>query len=271
MKSYFLRVPRERAEPSPPPGISRLRAAWRESQRRIQRLEDRQDEADRILDAVFSDAVYLHDDGLALNGQRGRKEIVKDLFGRLRFTLGIETGAHFGATAGYLAHEYGVPVYTCEVTARYFYVARHLLRELDAVYVRNLDSRVFLRELAADDAIRAECTFFYLDAHWFEDLPLAEELGVIAEGWAQWVALVDDFEVPGDPGYGFDDYGDGQALTLDYIAPVLQRHGLAAFSPATPSNAETGARRGCLITCGNALRETVGGSPLVRESNLRSA
>jgi hypothetical protein len=53
-------------------------------------------------------------------------------------------------------------------------------------------------------------------------------------------------EVPGDPGYGFDDYGAGRQLALPYLAP-LGAPELTAFFPAVPSGQETGARRGCVI------------------------
>ncbi len=155
------------------------------------------------------------------------------------------------------------------MTPRYFHVARHLLRDLEEVHIHNLDSRVLLKQLAADDALRTVCTFFYLDAHWYGDLPLAEELEVIASTWSEWVALVDDFQVPGDDGYGFDDYGEGKSLTLDYIGPLLGRHALPAFFPAEPSGVETGARRGSLVTCATALTAKVAQSPALLKYELR--
>src|SRR3954453_14296301 len=230
----------------------RLRAVWLGTSCRIERLEDRQDETERLLDAVFSDGVYQHGEA-GLNNQRSRKMLVKDLFDRFRFAMVVETGTHFGTTAGYLAREYDVPVHTCELTPRYFQAARPLLRELQDVHVYHRDSRALLRELAAGGQASSLPTFFYLDAHWHEDLPLVEELDLIARHWTEWVAVIDDFQVPHDPGYGFDDYGGDVRLALDNMAPVLQRHGLAAFFPAQQSEEETGARRCCLVTGAPAL------------------
>jgi hypothetical protein len=88
--------------------------------------------------------------------------------------------------------------------------------------------------------------FFYLDAHWYEDLPLADELNLIRDGWTNWVAMVDDFAVPGDQGYGFDDYGPGRRLSIEYLpGRVTETAGI--FWPRGSSEAETGARRGTLI------------------------
>jgi hypothetical protein len=252
------------------PRVSRLlrpRAVWLDTVRRIRRLEDRQDETERLLDIAFSDAVYQLGEA-GLNGQRARKVLVEDLFDRFRFAMVVETGTHFGTTAGYLARTYGVPVHTCELTPRYFHAARHVLRELEDVHVHHLDSRSLLGELAGGAHAPLVPTFFYLDAHWNEDLPLAEELDLIARHWPEWVAVVDDFQVPHDAGYGFDDYGGELRLTLDYIAPVLHRHRLAAFFPAQSSAEETGARRGCLVTGAPPLAGSLAASRFLRRSSI---
>jgi hypothetical protein len=89
--------------------------------------------------------------------------------------------------------------------------------------------------------------FAYLDAHWNADLPLAEELEIIFSRRPEAVVMVDDFEVPGDVGYSYDDYGPNKALDADYIAPVVARHYLERFYPSTPSEAETGMKRGCVV------------------------
>jgi hypothetical protein len=61
------------------------------------------------------------------------------------------------------------------------------------------------------------------------------------------VVMVDDFQVPFDAGYGYDDFGPGKALTPAYIAAAMIAHKLEAYFPSTPSYAETGERRGCIV------------------------
>jgi hypothetical protein len=56
------------------------------------------------------------------------------------------------------------------------------------------------------------------------------------------VILIDDFQVPHDPGYGFDAH-DGVPLSLDYFGLP---DGVVREFPATPSHEETGGRRGAL-------------------------
>jgi hypothetical protein len=58
---------------------------------------------------------------------------------------------------------------------------------------------------------------------------------------------VDDFQVPGDSGYGYDDYGPGKALTLDYVRPLRDQYGLRVYFPSAPAADETGACRGCAV------------------------
>ena len=67
--------------------------------------------------------------------------------------------------------------------------------------------------------------FVYLDAHWAEELPLAEELCIVASAWTRCVVMVDDFQVPGDSGYAYDDYGPGLALTEDYLPASILKDG----------------------------------------------
>ncbi len=52
---------------------------------------------------------------------------------------------------------------------------------------------------------------------------------------------------PGDDGYGYDDYGAGRALTLEYLKPSIHRYNLIPFFPSMPSSAETGFQRGCIV------------------------
>jgi hypothetical protein len=105
------------------------------------------------------------------------------------------------------------------------------------------DSRTFLRDLASKEELRGQRTLFYLDAHWGRDLPLRAELAIIVEAWPNAVIVIDDFEVPDDPGYGFDAY-DGRRISVDSL-PRLP--GWALLFPAVRSEEETGARRGCAV------------------------
>ena len=96
--------------------------------------------------------------------------------------------------------------------------------------------------------------FFYLDAHWA--LPLREEVQIISDTWSDIVILIDDFQVPDDPGYGFDDYGEGLRLTAEYL-PEATWSRYAALYPVASSRVETGKKRGCIVLVSKGLEALV--------------
>jgi hypothetical protein len=158
----------------------------------------------------------------------------------------VETGTCLGDTTGYMALTSQLPVHTCDLNPRFHALAKARLSDIDHVCFNLLDSRCFLRDRARGP-IADRLLLFYLDAHWYDDLPLAQELDIIASEWAQFIVMVDDFQVPDDPGYGYDNYGVGKALTLDLLRPSIEQHDLAVFFPSYAAVQETGARRGCVI------------------------
>ena len=58
--------------------------------------------------------------------------------------------------------------------------------------------------------------------------------------------IIDDFQVPDDPGYQYQDEGEGYRMCLDHLGPALLDQ-LAIFWPSAPAASETGARRGAVI------------------------
>ncbi len=240
-----------------------LKKPWHDLQWRLLQMERRHEETDRILDILVTEEVFQPKTGKEMNGQDGRKEIVHDLFRRIPFVAAIETGTYFGHTTGYLASALHVPVHSCEISPRYHHVARRLLRDLPGIHLHCEDARFFLDNLSRHLPTTSDPVFFYLDAHWYEDLPLVEEVELIAARWQNFVAMIDDFEVPGDPEYGYDSYG-GRDLNMELLSPALAGANLQAFFPALPASRETGSKRGCAIIVSPSLIDTVHASPLVR-------
>jgi hypothetical protein len=198
--------------------------------------------------------------GAPFNGQERRKELVKTLFKAVRFNAIAETGTHFGTTTEYLARMTGLNVYTVECIPRYHHVARMRLRTLPNVRAFLDDSRSFLKKLAQDPSFPKEGCFFYLDAHWYSDNPLKQEITIISETWRESVLLIDDMPVPGDPGYTFDG-----ALDIEHLYGLFDER-LVFYLPSAPSSLETGRRRGCI--CG-ATKDSAS-EKLKRLSCLRS-
>ncbi len=198
-----------------------------------------------------------------MNGQLGRQRIFRALASLLPAQAFIETGTFRGTTTEFMAGLADCPIYTVEAVPRFFYFSRLRFRKYPRIHLSLGDSRSFLQKLARDPAVPKNKVLFYLDAHWTGDLPLAEEVEIIAGAWTQSIVMIDDFEVPGDPGYTFDDYGPGRRLCLDYFAPSALST-WAVFFPAMPSAEETGARRGCAVLAAPALETSVAALPLLR-------
>src|SRR5438552_1824003 len=152
----------------------------------------------------------------------------------------VETGPYRGTTTLYFRRTTRVPVHSSESKPRHYGFARAHLWRARGVYLYREDSRAGLARLAAVEALSSGPVFFYFDAHGQGDLPLSEEVDLAFAHWPQAVIMIDDFEVPDDPGYAFDDYGPGKALTLAYLgrraAPPV-----AVWFPACTSSTETGA------------------------------
>jgi hypothetical protein len=243
----------------------RFKQSWISTQRRIAALERQQSETTELLDLLLADASHSEQCEVGMHAQEGRRAVVAELFQRLGLRQAIETGTFIGRTTNYLARTFGAPVHSCELVARYHHTARRMLRNCTGVHLYLRDSRSFLRELAASEEMTSLPTFFYLDAHWYDDLPLADELDIIASAWKKYVVLVDDFAVPGDPGYVYDDYGPGKALVIDYLLPLMGRHRLRAFFPTTRADRETGGRAGYVVVAPDALAPAVRQILLLRE------
>jgi len=174
------------------------------------------------------------------NGQSYRARVVLDLADRLPFDAFVERGTYHGYTSAMVTAQTGLPVYSVESRRRYWAVAqRWKLRFPNRLHLKNGDSRAFLTSSTLDGV---RFPLIYLDAHWTDDLPLREEIRIIGSRFEKAVVLIDDFYVPGDDGYGFDQYGDAR-LDLDLIAEGLPP-GARAFFPSVSAEQETGGRRG---------------------------
>jgi len=151
-----------------------------------------------------------------MNGQTERVELVKQLIVQCGILRIVETGTFTANTTVWVA-TFGLPVTTVEINPRYFGFSRARLRQHDNVVAYEGNSIDFLRSLIAEPIDHTAPTLFYLDAHWLDYLPLREEIELITANFSSAVVVIDDFQVPDDPGYGFDDYGSDKRLSIDYL------------------------------------------------------
>lgn len=192
----------------------------------------------------YSQPMWRSGFGGPFNGQRCRQELFLELVRAFRVVALVETGTYRGTTTEFMRQMTDLAVFSTDLDPRAYGFARMRFLGRRGVHLFLRDSRSFLRELARHGPKGR--VLFYLDAHWNKDLPLREEVDVIFRAWPQAVVMIDDFQVPDDTGFGFDDYGPGKALTLEYLGD-LKSEGLQAFFPAIRSSEETGARRGAVV------------------------
>lgn len=126
----------------------------------------------------------------------------------------IETGCNLGDTTFYLGRMYPkLSIVTCDVLPKYTDFVTRRCADLPNVAVEALDSRATLAKWLP----RFQRPLLYLDAHWYEDWPLAGELALIERA----VVMVDDFDV-GHRRFGFDTYG-GQVCGPAMLSPYKAR------------------------------------------------
>ena len=117
----------------------------------------------------------------------------------------VETGTLYGNTAGYAHRAFKTPVFTSEISSTYYTVGRANLLWARGVNRYLGNSPDFLRRVC-DSSLIGERPMFWLDAHWYESLPLAEELEVIGKQCERATILIDDFYVPWEPEFRYDEY-----------------------------------------------------------------
>ena len=84
--------------------------------------------------------------------------------------------------------------------------------------------------------------FVYLDAHWYKELPLDEELRIL-EKYREVVIVIDDFQVPENSLWKFDNYDKTQ---LD-IQNVSIPDGFKLYFPNYDPIDDGGFMTGCLV------------------------
>jgi predicted O-methyltransferase YrrM len=202
--------------------------------------------------------------GGPFNDQRARARLCEQLAAVGGVQAVVETGTYRGTTTLFLARLFGTPVHSVEINPRYHYYAWLRTRGVANIRLSLGDSRQFLQGLAHNPNVPKQDVFFYLDAHRPGNMPVCEELDLICRHWHQPLVMIDDVEVPGDPGYGFNDYGRGLRFGTESLSSAAQefRH----FYPATSSREETGYRRGCILLAPpGRWSERLGDLSLVRE------
>ncbi len=187
--------------------------------------------------------------GGPFNGQYFRQQMFMDLHRACAFDYIVETGTFCGTTTLFFAHNTSASIYTSECSPRFYGYSRRRLRRYANIRQHLADARSFLRELAIPKVSRV---FFYLDAHWKDDLPLAEEAEFIFSNFTNFIVMIDDFAVAGDDDYTFDDYGPGKQLSLRDF-PFHRDTRVSCYFPSRPGAHESGSRKGSIVLASESM------------------
>lgn len=207
----------------------------------LQLLRSRRLDARGLTTAADLDGVARWSGGplLGFNGSPIRAKVVHALARAFGATVFVETGTYHGATAVCASVLLGLPVISCERAWRRHLVARLTTLGLLRVTLRQGDSPTLVGRIVGGLGPAAR-PLFYLDAHGDDDpgCPLVEELRQVVR-LDEWVAVIDDFEVP-DSDFIAPRYGD-TVLDLSLIRPVLTGAGIErVFVPAYEAARESG-------------------------------
>lgn len=186
------------------------------------------------------------------NKQHGRKEIFDEIVEHFDPATIVETGTFRGTTTEYMSGT-TANVFSLEFDPSNAGYAQARLAKFKNVQVINLDSRSGHKHLIRTKKLPSnKNSFIYLDAHWNEDLPLRDELQIVFEHWTDnLVVMIDDFCVPDDRGYTYDDYGQVGARTIDHIADIAVDFNIDFYFPTMNSSDESGSKRGCVVLAKN--------------------
>lgn len=190
-----------------------------------------------------------------LNAEYIRTCLVLSLIRLLGIDVFVETGTWRGFTCLLVAGQTPLPVYGCEQDPVKSAASAKMLAAFgDRVRLSVGDSRPFLSYTFCTTSFKNPLV--YIDAQRSDAAgdvagPLRDELEIILASCPQFVAVIDEFQVPSS------DFGFLPGITWDAIEPALRRSGreLSVFVPGYPSRIESGLRRGwALITTAAAAR-----------------
>ncbi len=136
----------------------------------------------------------------------------------------FETGTFRGDSILWLSQERpDLDIMSVEVDQYFHNYASKRVSHLESpnkVRLFNNDSTVVLKE-CFNARVLLEPTLFWLDAHWYNNWPLLDEITQITRSCQSSIVLIDDFKVPNNSELGYDTY-NGAENSIELIRPILE-------------------------------------------------
>jgi hypothetical protein len=182
------------------------------------------------------------------NGQARRMSVIWQISRVFKPTVGIETGTFLGSSTPYLSSMVERDIYTIEIDKNTFLLAKERFEKNN--HQKNIklilgDSVHQIDNILSDLNANSDRVIAYLDAHWYDAIPTTDEIQSLINWGGSWVAIIDDFKIPNDPGYKFDSYGE-----IEIGKDILPAEpDLCLYIPNVSSALETGRRKGTGYIC----------------------
>ncbi len=173
------------------------------------------------------------------NGQAQRWGTICAIARRFEGTHAIETGTYLGSSTPYLSSLVSGTTHTIEINPKTMKKAQKRFRRNHPnrkIILVQGNSAQEIRNILKDINPSYSRLIAYLDAHWLDAIPTTEEIQALIAWGGPWVAIIDDFKVSSDDGYGYDHYGD--VVIGPAIVPISP--GIHIYVPSGPSSLETG-------------------------------
>jgi hypothetical protein len=137
----------------------------------------------------------------------------------------IETGANVGSTLAYVARNFPrVHCLSCEPDLQAYQVAGANVASFPNVELFNETSQQFIDRLNLRKQIFDRQCVFWLDAHGFGfEWPLRAEIEFITHRFESGYILIDDFLVPGQNQFKYDEY-KGQTCSFEFIKNAIKEN-----------------------------------------------
>ena len=144
----------------------------------------------------------------------------------------VETGSLYGSTSAYVQRVFKTPVFTSEINSTYYLFSKANLLWARGIKKFRSNSPDFLKRVCHPSTIGSN-PMFYLDAHWYDHVPLPEELATIRDRCEKAVIVIDDFFVPSEPRFRYDEYPQLRIdLSVVETALLDRRKDVSVYLPA---------------------------------------
>lgn len=171
------------------------------------------------------------------NNQNLRKKLIQELLVDFKPDFILETGTFLGDSTEFFG-KYS-KVVSIEKSKLFYYLSKSRFYKDDHIEIVYGESSVELKKFENFN----KKTFFYLDAHWGEDMPLKIEIEQITNNYSDYIICIDDFAVPKNSSWGFDSY-DGVNLDIKLLQNL---NAVKIYFPDYSSDLETGGKRGTVF------------------------